>query len=286
MRNTKSIPYLNAASAADVNRQNRSSFFASFRFLTPERRQALSVVYAFFRIVDDCVDEVSDPHDKKHALDFWAEELTAVYHGEPAQPVMRELQEVVRFYGIPENHFAGLIDGCRMDIEKMRYETMAELEAYCYRVAGLVGLTCMKIFGYESEGSEKAAIDLGFAFQLTNILRDVGNDLAIGRIYLPKDEMRRFGYSEEDLVKGIENENFFALMNEFYRLAHASYQLAFEEFRKDKMGLLLAARAMAEVYFSILKKIHRENYPVLRRKVRLNWFEKTKLMLPLLWKIK
>lgn len=283
MRDTKSIPYLNV-SAADINRQSRSSFFTSFRFLTSDRQQALSVVYAFFRIADDCVDEITEPDDKRRALDFWAAELAAVYHGKPKQPVMCELQDVVRRYDIPENYFTGLIAGCQMDIEKTRYETMAELKEYCYCVAGLVGLTCMKIFGHESPTSEKAAVDLGFAFQLTNILRDVGGDLKIGRIYLPQEEMQRFGYSEDDLVKGIENENFFGLMNEFYRLADKHYQVAFEEFRKDKSGLLLTAKAMTEVYFHILKKIRRENYPVLRRKVRLNWFEKAKLMAPLLWK--
>lgn len=286
MKNINFIPYINASSAADINRQNRSSFFASFRFLTPERRQALSVVYAFFRIADDCVDELENPADKKRALDFWASELNAVYHGEPAQPVMRELQGVIRRYGIPENYFTGLIDGCRMDIVKTRYETMAELKEYCYRVASLVGLSCMKIFGYESSSSEKAAVDLGFAFQLTNILRDVGGDLKIGRIYLPQAEMRRFGYSEDDLVKGIENENFFALMNELARVAESHYEPAFAEFLQDEKGLLIATKAMAKVYFAILQKIRREHYPVLRRKVSLNWFEKLKLMAPLLWQAK
>ena len=280
------IPYLHAKSALEITRKSGSNFTAAFHFLTPPppRRAALNVVYAFFRIVDDCVDEVLDVENKKTALNYWKQELAMVYHGRPDQPVMRELQKVVKHYAIPESYLVGVVQGCEMDIFRTRYDTLAHLENYCYHVASLVGLTCMQIFEHHSDTSRKAAIDLGLAFQLTNIMRDVGSDLKVGRVYLPRDIMKRFAYSEADLMAGVENAAFFKIMDFFYERAAAYYDLAWPEFATDTSNKLLATRAMAELYRAILHKLKREKFPVLRKRVRLNPLQKTKTLLPLLVK--
>lgn len=278
------IPYQHARNAEEVSRKSRSSFALSFSFLTPQRRAALNTVYAFFRIVDDCVDEVRDIENQKLALNFWKQELTMVYHGKPDHPIMRELQRVVKQYAIPESYLLGLVQGCEMDIYKNRYDTLAHLENYCYHVASLVGLTCMQIFEHASPTARKSAVDLGLAFQLTNILRDVGTDLKSDRIYLPRDVMKRFGYSEANLAAGIEDDAFLKIMNFFYDRAEAYYDLAWPEFATDTSGKLLATRAMAEVYRAVLHKIKRENFPVLHKKVQLNSLQKTKILFPLVLK--
>jgi phytoene synthase len=277
------IPYLNALSAAEVGRKSGSNFLASFRFLNPDQRAALSAAYAFFRIADDCVDELPDPDDKRRALGFWREELSRAYHGTPSHPVMRELQAATKRYRIPEEDFAGLVHGCEMDIDKTRYETMAELTAYCHLVAGLVGRVCLRIFGYDAPDANELAEELGLAFQLTNIVRDVGADLKLGRIYLPRDVLAHCGYAEDELKARIENDAFFRVMEFFHDEAARHYAAGMRHFSNDNAGKLRAVAVMAAVYRAILNKTKRENYPVLRKKVSLSRFEKFKLVLPLLW---
>lgn len=271
-------PYQSCQTFRDVLKRQRSNFFSSFFFLPKPKRQALKKIYGFARIIDDCVDELDDVAEKEEALNFWQGHLQKIYRNAPDHPLMRELAPVIRRYSIPEKYFLGLIEGCRLDIKKTSYETFEELLRYCYRVASLIGLMCLKIFEYDSDTSEQMAIDLGYAFQLTNILRDVGQDLAVGRIYLPKNEMARFGYCPADLKNKVRNKNFFAMMDFFYKLTEGYYQKAFLEFKKDKANRLIAARIMARFYFAILKKIRKKNYPVFLERVSLSGFEKMGLI--------
>lgn len=278
------IPYLYARSAAEVGRKSGSNFLASFRFLNPEQRSALNAAYAFFRIADDCVDELPHPDDKRRALRFWREELARVYRGTPSHPVMRELQAAAKRYRIPEEEFSGLVRGCEMDIDQIHFETMAELTEYCHLVAGLVGRVCLRILGYDAPGANELAEELGLAFQLTNIVRDVGADLKLGRIYLPREVLSRFGYAEADLRAGIENDAFFRVMGFFHDEAARHYEAGARHFSGDNAGKLRAVAAMARIYRAILNKTKRENFPVLRKKVSLSRFEKFKSVLPLFWK--
>lgn len=273
------IPYIQARSCADVLKKNRSNFFLSFWFLDKEKRQALNKIYGFARVADDCVDELSDPHEQHQALDFWTAEICKLYrHSEKLHPFMLDLKPVVERFAIPQDYFFGLLEGCRMDVDKKRYASFTELYEYCYRVAGLVGLMCLRIFEYESPTAKEFAINLGLAFQLTNILRDVKDDLKMGRIYFPASEMEKFGYGEKDFLTGVENENFFNFVIFFSGRAEEYYQKACEEFAKDASGKLVAARVMALSYRRILDKIKKQGFPVMHERVSLNPWEKVRVM--------
>lgn len=166
-----------------------SSFYYSFLFLPPPRRRAITALYAFCREVDDVVDEVREPDVARVKLAWWRREIQAVYDGAPQHPVARALVPVVREYALPADDLQTVIDGMAMDIDQSRYLDFAALEAYCHRVAGVVGVMSSQIFGATAEATRAFARDLGIAFQLTNIIRDVGEDAGRGRVYLPQDEL-------------------------------------------------------------------------------------------------
>jgi len=274
------IPHFNAQSCDQITQASNSNFISSFKFLPKEKTDALTKIYAFFRIADDCVDELESSEDKQIALNYWKGELLKIYRNESAHPVMEELKIVILKYQIPENYFTGLIDGCQNDITKFRYETFQDLYDYCYKVAGLVGLTCLKIFEYDSPTSKQMAIDLGLAFQLTNIIRDIQSDLKLNRIYLAKEDMLNFSYTEQELINGIENQAFQNLMAYYANKAENYYQSAFAEFKKDKDNKLIAAKIMARVYHQILKKIQKKHFHVFDKKISLNFIEKLYLVFP------
>ena len=260
--------------AKTITSQSKSNFSSAFFFLPAEKRKAIRRVYAFFRIIDDVVDEETNVVQAKLSLDSLRRELLQTYKGAATHPLFIELKESIDRYSIPVDYFLKLIEGCEMDITKNRYETFEELYQYCYRVASMVGLVCMKIFEYQSPTSDDTSVSLGIALQLTNIIRDVGVDLQKNRIYLPRRELEQFGVSENDLKAGIENEKWKLLMNFQYERAMTFYEKGFSEFKKDKEKKLLAARIMGIVYRRILEKIKEQNYPTLRTKVGLTFFEK------------
>ncbi len=270
-------PFLNATSCDEVFKQLRSNFFKAFIVLPKEQQEALKKVYVMFHILDDCVDDMPDPLSQRQALSVWRRELRSMYQGQAQHAITKELWPSVQKYKIPEEYFQGLADGCEMDIDKQRYATFAELYEYCYRVAGLVGLTCHKIFGYHSDTSEQAAIDLGVALQLTNILRDVAEDLKHERIYLPKVWMDAVGYTEEDLRDHLRSEEFFELMHLAIAEAEKCFHKGMAEFAKDKTDKLKAAKLMAKTYFAILQKIKKDPGKVFKEKISLNGFEKFKI---------
>src|SRR6266480_356115 len=179
--------------------QSGSSFYYSFLFLSPERRSAITALYAFCREVDDVVDNLTDPDIARAKLAWWRQEISLAFAGTAQHPVARALQAVVRRYALPEAHFQTVIDGMAMDLEQNRYLDFSALEQYCHRVAGVVGLMSAEIFGYDHPDTRVYARDLGIAFQLTNILRDVGEDARRGRIYLPQDDLARFGVAPSSL---------------------------------------------------------------------------------------
>ena len=232
-----------------------SSFYYSFLFLPKPRREAITALYAFCREVDDIADECSDIELARVKLDWWRGEISCLYEGHPTHPVTRALQAAVQQYALAEEHLREIVDGMEMDLDQNRYHDFKQLQLYCYRVASVVGLLSASIFGYSDRKTLKYAHDLGLAFQLTNIIRDVGEDARRGRIYLPLDEMTRFGVSESDLLQGRESDAVRALLEfqigraeEFYLRAFAALPAA--DRKAQRAGLIMAA-----IYRTLLDEI-------------------------------
>lgn len=251
-----------------------SSFYYSFRFLSPERRRAIMAFYAFCREVDDVVDETPDMVQAATQLIWWREEVERIANGEPEHPVGKALQRSSRQFNISKEHLLEIINGMEMDLEQRRYANFEELRLYCYRVASVVGLVAAEIFGMQDPRTQQYALDLGIAFQLTNILRDIGEDAQRGRIYLPADELEQFGVSADDLLLGRYSEQFTALMRFQTERAEHYYALALAELpdvdrKAQRPGLIMAA-----VYHAVLKKIQQENFQVLDQRISLSSLRK------------
>lgn len=246
-----------------------SSFYYSFRFLPADRRRAMTALYAFCREVDDVVDEASDPAVARLKLGWWRTQVTAAFEGTPLHPVAQALKPVVASFALPREHFQSVIDGMWMDLEQNRYIDFSTLERYCYRVAGVVGLLSAKIFGYVDPATGGYAQQLGIAFQLTNIIRDVGEDARRGRIYLPQDDLERFGVSSADIFQARATPAFQALMRFQVDRARRIYAQALamlprQDRRAQRPGLM-----MAGIYRALLDEIARSGYRVLDRRVSL-----------------
>src|SRR6516165_2129507 len=246
-----------------------SSFYYSFLFLPPERRRAITALYAFCREVDDVVDEVTDPELARTKLAWWRAEVSAAFTGAPQHPVALALKPVVAQFRLPEEHFQTVIDGMAMDLERSRYLDFTELERYCHCVAGVVGLMSAEIFGYSNPATREYARDLGIAFQLTNIIRDVGEDARRGRIYLPQDELKSFGVTTADVLQRRITPGFTALMAHQVARARVWHTKALAELprrdrRAQRPGLIMAA-----IYRRLLDEIERDGYRVLDQRIAL-----------------
>ncbi|MEW5942611.1 MAG: presqualene diphosphate synthase HpnD [Pseudomonadota bacterium] len=253
----------------DKAAKSGSSFYYSFLFLPPPKRQAITALYAFCREVDDIADECRDLVVASAKLAWWRGEIAAAFAGRPQHPVGRALLPAIRDYGVAAEQFYEIIDGMEMDLTQDRYADFKSLHLYCYRVASVVGQLSACIFGYRERQTLKYAHDLGLAFQLTNIIRDVGEDARRGRIYLPLDELRQFGVSEEDILHGRETDNFKRLMAFQLERAQGYYTQAFAELpatdrRTQRPGLVMAA-----IYQTLLREIQADNYRVLNQRIAL-----------------
>jgi phytoene synthase len=245
------------------------TFYLSSRFLPLERRRAVWAVYAFCRTADDIVDRIAPSHERLHALDAWERRLLAAYRGVAAGPVFVALSDAARRFDIPLAPALDLLRGARMDVAVERYDTYALLSDYCYLVASTVGLLVMPILGAESRKAGDYAVTLGRAMQLTNILRDVGEDARLGRIYLPIDELRRFGCSEAEIASGRVDERFIALMRFQIARVRALY-------REAEPGIALLApesrytvRLALALYRGILGRIEANGYDVFSRRAHV-----------------
>jgi phytoene synthase len=254
---------------ADKAAQSGSSFHYSFRLLDPERRRAITALYAFCREVDDAVDEVSDPDIARVKIAWWRTEVEAMFNGSPRHPVTMALLPVVRRFELPQAHLQTVIDGMQMDLEAVRYVDFAGLELYCHRVAGVVGLMSAEIFGYADPATRGYARDLGVAFQLTNIIRDVGEDARRGRIYLPQDELARFGVASSDLLRAKSSPEFARLMAFEVDRARSWYDRALAQLPASDRRAQRAGLAMAAIYRTLLDEIARDGYQVLDRRIAL-----------------
>jgi len=246
-----------------------SSFYYSFMFLAPPQRRAITALYAFCREVDDVVDECSDAQIARLKLAWWRTEIAKAYTGGAQHPVASALSEVIPQFRLPQEHLMAIIDGMEMDLDCSRYPDFAALRVYCHRVAGVVGLLSAEIFGYQDPRTLAYAADLGLAFQLTNIIRDVGEDMRRQRIYLPLDEMERYGVAIADVTAARETRNFHALMAFQIERALGVYQQAYAALpaidrKAQRVGLIMAA-----IYRTLLKEIQADGCHVLTRRTSL-----------------
>lgn len=246
-----------------------SSFYYSFLFLPPLRRRAITALYAFCREVDDVVDECREPAIAASKLAWWRDEVERLYHGAPQHPVTRALKPLLADFNLPQELLEEIIDGMAMDLSNTRYADFSALSLYCYRVASVVGLLSAEIFGYQDRQTQKYAHDLGMAFQLTNIIRDVGEDARRGRIYLPQDELARFGVAETDLAAGRYSDAFTRLMSfqieraeHYYTQALAALPAA--DRKAQRPGLLMAA-----IYRTVLDEIRHDGVKTLTQRISL-----------------
>lgn len=251
-----------------------TSFGVAFALLPAPQRDAIRAVHAWSRAVDDAVDEEADPVRARARLARWRDEVAALFDGAPAEPATRALRPHVERFGIPRGYLDELVNGVEMDLVNTRYSTFEDLRRYCYRVASVVGLICLRIFGEPEERAGAYAENLGLALQLTNILRDVGSDLARGRIYIPVDELDRFGVSEEGLRRRERGGTFQELMRYQAERARSFFRIAEREARALDRRRLLAAEIMAGVYRRLLDRIESSGFDVLRREVRVPTLER------------
>ena len=249
--------------------ESGSSFYYSFIFLSHERRRAITALYAFCREVDDVVDECSDENVARTTLAWWRSQVAAIYAGTPQHPVAQALVPIVKQFKLPQEHLFEIIDGMEMDLNQHQYADFKSLQLYCYRVASVVGLLAAEIFGYSDRKTLKYAHDLGIALQLTNIIRDVGEDARRGRIYLPQDEMAQFGVHTSDILNARESDNFNKLMQFQIERARHFYDIALSELpavdrKAQRTGLI-----MATIYRATLEEVVHTGCHVLRERVSL-----------------
>jgi phytoene synthase len=251
--------------------QSGSSFYYSFLFLPPERRRAITALYAFCREVDDTVDDASDGSLARIKLAWWRSEVANMYleGGAPTHPVMLALRPHLAVYDLKQEHLLAIIDGMEMDLDQSRYLDYPGLRKYCWHVAGVVGILSASIFGVTDPRTLDYAEKLGLAFQLTNIIRDVGEDARKGRIYLPMNELQQHGVTAADLLNARHSEKFEALMKFQTDRARACYDEAMallprQDRRAQRPGLMMAA-----IYRTVLDEIERDGFHVLSQRISL-----------------
>lgn len=266
---------------AGLVRKARSNFYYAFLFLPKEKREAIFAAYAFSRYTDDLVDESEAPAKATQALQTWRQELLACYHGTPSHPIALNLQTTIQKFPIPQEHFLHLIEGMEMDLTRNRYQTFDDLYQYCYRVASVIGLICIEIFGYQNPATKEYAINLGLALQLTNILRDVQTDFQQNRIYLPAEDLDRFQYSEQDLRDATYNTAFVDLMAFQCRRARKYYEKAASLLPKEDRRSMFSAEIMGTIYARLLSQIEEAKYNIFETPIRLSNRSKFTLALTL-----
>lgn len=232
-----------------------SSFYYSFMFLPKQKREAITALYAFCREVDDVVDECTELKVAQVKLAWWKDEIRNLYQNKAIHPVTKALEPVIKQYHLDEEHFLEIIDGMEMDLNFNRYEDFKQLQLYCYRVASVVGILSAQIFGFKNRKTLKFAHDLGMAFQLTNIIRDVGEDARRNRIYIPLDELAKFNITEEDILRSRESKAVKKLLENQIERAETYYDKALNELPAEDKNSQRVGLIMTAIYRTLLREI-------------------------------
>lgn len=266
--------------AKEISKKSKSSFYYAFNLLPAEQRDAMNTVYAFCRETDDIVDEGTFTDDLKfEKLRKWRIELEKSLNGHSDYPLINKLSKTIQNFNIPLEPFFDLLKGMEMDLQHKRYLTFNDLQTYCYHVASTVGLMCIEIFGYRHPSAKDFAINLGIALQLTNILRDIKKDAEKGRIYLPQEDLRKFGYHESDIFNNTYNENFQKMMKYQVERAKEYFNTATACLNREDKKAMFAARAMQHIYYRMLNKIVDADYDVYNNKIKISTAKKVGISL-------
>ena len=272
----------------DKAAKSGSSFYYAFRFLPPPQRAAITAFYAYCREVDDVVDEVQDAGLAATKLAWWRKEVAGAFADQPTHPAMRALMPHVKAYGIQAGHLLAVIDGCEMDLQQTRYLDFAGLQRYCHLVAGVVGEVAARIFGHSHPATLDYAQRLGLALQLTNIVRDVGDDARMGRIYLPMAELQQFDVKAHELLKRESpwgySERFSALMRFQAERAHRCYDQALALLPEADRAAQKSGLMMANIYRSLLREIEADGFQVLHQRTSLTPLRKLWIALMTNWR--
>jgi phytoene synthase len=259
----------------NITQKSKTNFLYSFSLLPKDKYEAINTVYAFCRHTDDIVDNESDSTELKFKkIREWRDEFEKSLNGKSTYSLLNQVNKIIKKFNIPVEPFFELIKGMEADLQVSRYKDFETLYQYCFRAAATVGLMCIEIFGYKTDSAKQYAVNLGIALQLTNILRDIKFDALNGRIYIPEEDLIRFGYSEEDLLSFRYNDSFIELMKFECTRARDYFEKANESFVKEDRKLLFPARIMQKIYFNILVKIEKMNYNVFSKKAKVSKLKK------------
>jgi len=259
----------------EITQSSKTNFLYSFSLLPKDKYEAINTVYAFCRQTDDIVDNEMDSTELKfRKIREWKNEFEKALKGSSNYALLNQVTKIIRNFNIPVEPFFELIKGMEADLQVSRYKDFNTLYQYCFRAAATVGLMCIEIFGYKTQSAKEYAVNLGIALQLTNILRDVKFDALNGRIYLPEEDMKKFGYTEDDLMNFRYNESFVELMKFECKRAREYFEKANNAFAKEDRKQLFPARIMQKIYFNILEKIEKMNYNVFSKKAKVSKLKK------------
>jgi len=259
----------------EITAKSKTNFLYSFSLLPKDKNEAINTVYAFCRQTDDIIDNEADSHELKYKkIRLWRGEFERALQGNSNYPLLNQVNKIIKKFNIPVEPFFELIKGVETDLQTSRYKDFETLYQYCYRVAVTVGLMSIEVFGYRTKNAKDYAANLGIAMQLTNILRDIKYDALNGRIYIPEEDLKRFGYSEDDLMNSRYNDSFVELMKFECKRAREYFEKANNCFDKQDRKLLFPARIMQKIYFGILEKIEKMNYNVFKKKARISKLRK------------
>ena len=275
----------NQSEVQQITLKSKSSFLYSFFLLPKEKRKAIYTLYAFCRQTDDIADNLAPPEKQMRQLNIWENELKKCFT-KSVSNYFETLKQVMEKFRIPIEHFLELIAGVRMDITNFKYRSFDDLKLYCYRVASTVGLMCIQIFGYRDPLIKSYAENLGIALQLTNIIRDIGTDSKMGRLYLPKNDIQTFNVKEMDIFQRKFSEEFYQLMKFQAERARSFYKDADEYLSVHEIKNMLVSEIMKNIYLNLLDKIESQNYQVLDKKIRLTSPQKIYITLNTLLNVK
>lgn len=258
---------------------HKSNFAYSFKLLPKEERIAINTLYAFCSYIDNIVDSSlninsKDIYKKLERLQWWEKEIEKLYQDNTNSIYLKPFSNMIKRFDIPKQYFLTLIDGVRTDLVRNRYTTFEELKSYCYSVASIVGLISIEIFGYRYEETKNYAINLGYALQLTNILRDIKEDATRNYIYIPQEDLIHFDYSEEELMRGYYNDNFVELMRFQTARAREYFFKARSHLRAYEKPSIISAEIMDAIYYRLLEKIELNNYNIFNQKIKVSKLHK------------